>query len=297
MVLLHLKYPGHISSNNIKIREDNQGVISSMENSKHSGEYLLAVDIGNTHTVIGLSQDDYLLRDWRIHTDREATSDELAMSLDQLCRLAGIELRDVSDIVISCVVPPLIHSWEELSLHYVKKKALVVQENIPAGMPILYKHPYEVGADRLVNSLAAYSRYKDAVIIVDYGTATTFDCVSSKGEYLGGSIAPGLLLATEALFKGTSRLPRVEFFTGPETAMGQDTASAIKAGIIYGFAGLTDGIISRLLTEFAQRPRVVATGGLASIIVPYCSLVETVLPNLILEGLLIVYKRFKAAGS
>jgi type III pantothenate kinase len=293
-----MKYPSHFNSSGIKIRVDNQGVISTMENSKHFGEYFLAVDIGNTHTVIGLFQDDYdLLKDWRIRTNKEATSDELAVSLDQLCRLAEIELGDICDVVISCVVPPLIHSWEELSLHYVKKKALVVQENIPVGMPILYKHPYEVGADRLVNSLAAYSRYKNAVIIVDYGTATTFDCVSSKGEYLGGSIAPGLLLAAEALFKGTSRLPRVELFAKPETAMGQDTASAIKAGIIYGFAGLTDGIIGRLLTEFAQKPRVIATGGLAPIIVPHCYLVETILPNLILEGLLIIYKRFKATGG
>lgn len=268
-----------------------------MGNSRQSGKYFLAVDIGNTHTVIGLFQDDSLFKNWRIRTNKETTSDELAVSLDQLCRLAEIELKDISDVVVSCVVPPLIHSWEELTLHYMKKRALVVQEDVLVGMPILYKRPYEVGADRLVNSLAGYSRYKNAVIIVDYGTATTFDCISSKGEYMGGSIAPGLLLAAEALFKGTSRLPRVELFAKPETALGQDTASAIKAGIIYGFAGLTDGIISRLLTEFDQKPRVIATGGLAPIIAPHCSLVEKILPDLVLEGLLLIYKRHKASGD
>ncbi len=257
----------------------------------------MAVDVGNTHTVIGLFRDEQFLKAWRIRSDREATSDELAVTLDQLCRLAEIELRDICDVVISCVVPPLIHSWEELTLNYMKKKALVVQKDVTVGMPILYKRPYEVGADRLVNSLAAYSRYKNAVIIVDYGTATTFDCVSSKGEYLGGSIAPGLILAAEALFKGTSRLPRVELFAKPETALGQDTASAIKAGIIYGFAGLTDGIIRRLFAELALKPKVIATGGLAPIIAPHCNLIEAVLPHLVLEGLLLIYQRFKSSDN
>jgi type III pantothenate kinase len=281
----------------MKIREDNQGAIFIMADNRQIRKYLMAVDIGNTHTVIGLFQDEHFIKAWRIRTDREATSDELAVTLDQLCRLAEIELRNICDIVISCVVPTLIHSWEELTLHYMNKKALVVQKDVAVEMPILYKRPYEVGADRLVNSLAAYSRYKEAVIIVDYGTATTFDCVSSKGEYLGGSIAPGLILAAEALFKGTSRLPRVELFPKPETALGQDTASAIKAGIIYGFAGLTDGIIRRLFAELGLKPRVIATGGLAPIIAPYCNLIETVVPYLVLEGLFLVYKRFKSSGD
>lgn len=267
-----------------------------MESSNRSGRYLLAIDIGNTHTVIGLFQDNNIFKDWRIQTDKEATSDELAVLLVQLCRLINIELRDIYDVVISCVVPPLIYSWKELFSHYLHKKALVIQEDLPVEMSILYKRPREVGADRLVNSLAAYSRYKKSLIVVDYGTATTFDCVSSQGEYLGGAIAPGLLLSAEALFKGTYKLPKVELFTRPENALAKDTASAIKSGIIYGFAGLTDGIISRLSLEFTQKPMVIATGGLASIIAPHCSLIETILPNLILEGLLLIYERFETSG-
>jgi len=261
-----------------------------IEKSLFSKTYFLAVDIGNTHTVIGLFQGDHLIKDWRLHTDREITSDELAVILDQLCQFSGIRLKDIDDIIISCVVPPLIHTWKNLALNYISKDALIIQDEIPIKMPICYKRPYELGADRLANAVAAYSRYKDAVIIVDYGTATTFDCVSSRGEYLGGSIAPGLVLAAEALFKGTSRLPRVELFARPKTALGQDTASAIQAGIIYGFAGLTEGIIGQLLREFAQRPKIVATGGLAAVMAPYCTSIEEVLPNLILEGLGIIYR-------
>ncbi len=268
-----------------------------IENSLFSKTYFLAVDIGNTHTVTGLFQGDCLLKDWRLHTDREITPDELAVTLDQLCRFAGIRLGDINDIIISCVVPPLIHTWKNLAIKYISKEALFIQDDIPVEMPICYRRPYELGADRLANAVAAYSRYRDAIIVVDYGTATTFDCVSPRGEYLGGSIAPGLVLAAEALFKGTSRLPRVELFARPKTALGQDTASAIQAGIIYGFAGLTEGIIAQLLREFAQRPKIIATGGLAPVMAPYCPSIEEVLPDLVLEGLEIIYRRIYIHGG
>jgi type III pantothenate kinase len=264
-----------------------------MEKAFENGTLFLAVDIGNTHTVLGLFDQGTLLSHWRVGTDRGATADELAIILSQLCQLSGKKLNDICDLVISCVVPPLLQSWRNLSVRYVGANPIIVHGQQALGMPIRCKHPHEVGADRLVNSIAAYLRYNDALIVVDYGTATTFDCISSNGEYLGGAIAPGLMLAAEALFKGTSQLPRVALFSVPENALGQDTASAIRSGVVYGFAGLTDGIIQRLLREFPTKPRVVATGGLASVIAPHCASIEKIIPNLTLEGLAIAYERLK----
>lgn len=253
----------------------------------------LAVDIGNTHTVSGIIKDGTIVQRWRIHTNRQATADELAALLNQLISFAEIKLADIDNIIISCVVPPLLYAWEEFSARYLKKTAIILRGDMPLGMPILYKRPHEIGTDRIVNAIGAYARYRQALIIIDYGTAITFDCVSSKGEYLGGSITPGVMLATEALFHGTSRLTRIELFAEPKGAIGQDTNSAIQSGIIYGFAGLTDGIVGRLFKEFTERPKVIATGGLASLITPYCSTIENILPDLTLEGLAIIYKGLK----
>jgi type III pantothenate kinase len=254
---------------------------------------LLAVDIGNTHTVSGIIEEGAIVQNWRIHTNSQATADELAALLNQLIGFAEIKLADIDDIIISCVVPPLLHAWEEFSARYLKRAAIILRGDMPLGMPILYKRPHEIGADRIVNAIGAYERYKRALIVIDYGTAITFDCVSSGGEYLGGSIAPGIMLAAEALFHGTSRLPRIELFAEPKGAISQDTNSAIRSGIIYGFAGLTDGIVKRLSREFPEMPKVIATGGLASLIAPHCPVIEEVLPDLTLEGLAVIYKRLK----
>ncbi|MGB9712388.1 MAG: type III pantothenate kinase [Dissulfurimicrobium sp.] len=254
---------------------------------------ILAVDIGNTQTVLGIIKGTTIVRNWRIHTNKHTTADELAALLIQLGEIAEIKIFHIEDIIISCVVPPLVRPWEEFATKYLKKEAIILKGDMPLGMPILYKRPYEVGADRIVNAIGAYKKYRRALIIIDYGTAITFDCVSSKGEYLGGAIAPGIWLATEALFRGTSRLPRVELFAKPKTAIGQDTNSAIQSGVIYGFAGLTDGMVERLSKEFPKRPTVIATGGLASLIAPYCSTIEEVLPDLTLQGLAIIYRGLK----
>ena len=257
----------------------------------------LAVDIGNTHTVLGVIGKKKIIRNWRIHTGRHATADELAALLNQLAAMAEINLADMQDVIIACVVPPLLHAWEEYSVKYLKKAAIILKGDMPLGMPIIYKRPHEIGADRIVNAIGAYARYRQALIVIDYGTAITFDCVSSGGEYLGGSIAPGIMLAAEALFHGTSRLPRIEISAEPKCAIGQDTNSAIRSGIIYGFAGLTEGIIKRLSKEFPEMPKVIATGGLASLIAPYCPAIEEVLPDLTLDGLAVIYKRLKTLSS
>lgn len=251
----------------------------------------LAIDIGNTHTVLGVIQGESITQSWRIHTDKYVTADELAVLLDHFVGFIDLKIDQIEDIIISCVVPPLINVWEEFSVKYIKKNAIILSGDMPLGMPILYRRPHELGVDRIVNAIGAYSRYKRALIVIDYGTAITFDCISAAGEYLGGSIAPGVALASEALFHGTSKLPRVRLFVKPKIAIGQDTNSAIQAGIIYGFAGLTDGIVRRLVKEFQEKPKVIATGGLASIITPYCDTIEDVLPDLTLEALAIIYKR------
>ncbi len=252
----------------------------------------LGVDIGNTHTVTGLYGDsgEILLR-WRIRTDKGATADELASVLFQLCAMDGIDSHRVKDIIIACVVPPILSSWEEFSRRRLGKNAVVIQGHQDLGMPILCDHPHELGADRIVNAIAGFHRYRSPLIIVDYGTATTFDCVSSKGEYLGGAIAPGPLLAADALAQGTSRLPRIEIICRPSKVLGTDTVSAMQSGIVYGFAGLTEGLIARLAAEFPVKPRVIATGGLASVVSEHSPSIEAVHPDLTLEGLGIIYKR------
>ncbi|MGQ9813496.1 MAG: type III pantothenate kinase [Dissulfurimicrobium sp.] len=257
----------------------------------------LAVDIGNTHTVLGILDEGKIIRSWRIHTNRQVTADELAALLNQLAGMSDINIAGIQDVIIACVVPTLLHTWDEYSARYLKKTAIILKGDMRLGMPVAYKRPHEIGADRIVNAIGAYERYRRALIVVDYGTAITFDCVSSAGEYLGGSIAPGIMLAADALFRGTSKLPKIEIFAEPERAIGQDTGSAIRSGIIYGFAGLTEGIVKRLSNEFPETPKTIATGGLASLIAPYCPVIEEVLPDLTLEGLGVIYKRLRGTSN
>ena len=253
---------------------------------------LLVIDVGNTNTVLGLYDDENLLHDWRIRTEIDHTIDEygvLIYNLYQSSRLKAKEIKAITDIIISCVVPPMLNILEPLCVKYFNVKPLIVGPGIKTGMPIFYDNPKEVGADRIVNAVAAYNKYRKESIIVDFGTATTFDYVSPKGEYMGGCIAPGIVISIEALFERASKLPRVEF-SKPKTVLTKDTVSAIQAGIMFGYAGLVDGIVSRMKTEVKTKPLVIATGGLANIIAPETKTIEKIEEMLTLDGLRIIYE-------
>ncbi len=261
-----------------------------MPGAAKSEEVILCVDVGNTSTACGVfRRDGLLLRTFRFRTRTGLTPEELLLTLRAFLDLMEVPLRALKGVAYASVVPPLDHVWEAVVRHWLVKEWLAVSpERVP--IPVKLRYPAEVGADRLVNAYAAWRRWQRAVIVVDYGTATTFDCVSSRGEYLGGAIAPGLETAAELLFRRTAKLPRVELEPPPETALGRDTVSALKSGLLYGFVGLTEGLAARLSAEMGDQPLVVATGGLARIIAPLCPVIKEVVPELTLEGLYHLYQ-------
>jgi type III pantothenate kinase len=252
---------------------------------------LLCIDVGNTNIVLGVADQDKILAHWRIRTEKEATSDEMGITVLDLFRSSGISMEEITDIIISCVVPSLISVLEEFSHRYFRLRPMIVGPGLKTGMPILYDNPKEVGADRIVNSVAAYEKYHTALIIVDFGTATTFDCVSKDGAYIGGAIAPGVIISCEALFEKASKLPRVEIFAKPKNIIAKDTISAMNAGIIYGYAGLVDGIVNRIKKEMGAELKVIATGGIAPLIYKESEGIDHIEEDLTLEGLMIIYKR------
>jgi len=249
------------------------------------------MDVGNTNTVIGIYQRDKLLSHWRIRTEKEVTIDELGILFHNLLRAQDLVLEADSELIISCVVPPMINTLEGFALRYLKVKPLWVGPGIRTGMPIHYDNPREVGADRIVNAVAAYDQVHWSVIVVDFGTATTFDVISRQGEYLGGCIAPGIMISCEALFIKASKLPRVEIFAKPKNIIAKDTISSMNAGIIYGYAGLVDGIVNRIKAALGDKPKVIATGGLAGIIATETQTIDWVDDYLTLKGLKIIYER------
>ncbi|MFB3924822.1 MAG: type III pantothenate kinase [Syntrophales bacterium] len=253
---------------------------------------LLVIDVGNTNTVLGLYDRDKLLHSWRIRTVADHTADEYGILILNLYKTSRVSSRSVSDIIISCVVPPMLNILEPLCLKYFDIKPMIVGPGIKTGMPIFYDNPKEVGADRIVNAVAGYEKYREELIIVDFGTATTFDYVSRKGEYMGGCIAPGIVISSEALFERASKLPRVEF-SRPKSIIAKDTVSSMQAGIMFGYAGLVDGIVERMKSEVKANPKVIATGGLAKIIAPETKTIEVVDEMLTLEGLRIIYQKNK----
>lgn len=253
---------------------------------------LLAIDVGNTNTVIGMFQEKGPRAFWRIRTVEDATADEYRMTLHNLAGMDQIAPLEVSGVIISCVVPPLIGALDELCRHHFRVAPLFVGPGMKTGMPIRYDNPREVGADRIVNAVAAYEKYGGHLIAVDFGTATTFDFINEAGEYEGGSIAPGVKIAAEALFHQASKLFRVEL-TAPARVIAKDTASAIQSGIVFGYASLVDGILSRMFEELGSRPKVIATGGLARVISAQAKLVDEVDDDLTMEGLRILYERNK----
>lgn len=256
---------------------------------------LLAIDIGNSHTVIGLFEDEHLLHHWRIQTHRQHTADEIAATLHSLLTMARCSTAAIHGVIIASVVPQLNSSWQTYCRTLVAKPILVDHQT-PTGIRILIDRPAEVGADRIVNAAAGFHRYQQALIIVDFGTAITFDCVSNQGEYLGGAIAPGMGIAIEALGSKTAKLPRVDISVPPPAAIGTNTVAAIQSGILYGYGGLVEGVLTKLKEQFApHNPLVLATGGMAQLIAPYAPSLEAIEPHLTLEGLRLIYARCHAA--
>jgi len=253
-------------------------------------ELLILVDVGNTNTVFGVYRGDELVESFRLSTDTERTADEYGSLLLPLFALAGIEPTAADAVVVSSVVPPLHFTLDSLARRYFGKKPLFIEPGVRTGMPIRYDNPAEVGADRIVNAVAARERYGAPVIVVDFGTATTFDLVNAAGEYVGGIIAPGITISAEALFAHASRLYRVDV-RKPDELVGRNTAGAMQAGIYYGYIGLVDGILERLLEEIPETKTVVATGGQADLIAGGSRFIREVDPMLTLIGLKLIYDR------
>ncbi|MCS7198825.1 MAG: type III pantothenate kinase [Caldimicrobium sp.] len=253
-------------------------------------ELILTVDVGNTATTCGLFEEKGFLKAlFSFKTKQVVSSEELLVKLKGFLDLYGLTLKDIGGLSLACVVPPLEDFWVELGTRWLAKEVVVASPD-SVKMPIMLTYPPEVGADRLVNALGGWKKYKTSLIIVDFGTATTFDCISSEGAYLGGAIAPGIFLSMEALFRGTAKLPRVDLRKPPSSVLGKDTISALKSGLIYGFVGLTDYLVERLSQEMETTPLVVATGGLASIIAPFSRTISKIDPTLTLEGLFYLWK-------
>jgi type III pantothenate kinase len=251
---------------------------------------LLAIDVGNTQTHVGAFDGSELVEHWRFATERDATGDQLAITLHELLALRGIGFTDVKAEAVSSVVPSLVPEYRRLFERYLEREALIVGPGTKTGMPIRLDNPRELGADRLVNAVAAFDRCKDACVVVDFGTAITYDAVSSAGEYLGGIIAPGIEISIEALAARAARLPRVDL-EQPRSLIGKTTDGSLQSGIVYGFAGQVDGICRRLREELGSGITTIATGGLASVIVDFTETIDLVDDLLTLKGLRLIYER------
>jgi type III pantothenate kinase len=251
---------------------------------------LLAIDVGNSNIVVGVYRGETLLHSWRLATEHNRTTDEIGMLLLQLFAASGLDPKEVTLGIAASVVPPLSFAVERAAQRYFDIDLVMVGPGIRTGMPILYDNPKEVGADRIVNSVAAYERVKGGVIVVDFGTATTFDCVTPAGEYLGGAIVPGLQVSLDALIQRTAKLPRVEI-TWPDRVVGRNTIQSIQSGLLHGYVALVDGLIESIRAEIEYEAHVVATGGFARTIATRSRLIQEVDPLLTLEGLRILSER------
>jgi type III pantothenate kinase len=251
---------------------------------------LCVADIGNTHTVLGLYEADELVHRWRLRTDVERTTDEWGLTLRELFDMAGRDVGAVSGMAIACVVPPTIHTIRQASRRFFEVEPLIVGPGVKTGLQIRYDNPREVGADRVVNAVAAYARVGRACIVVDFGTATTFDCLARDGAYLGGAIAPGVGIALDALVTRAAKLPRVEIVK-PRTAIGRTTEESMQSGLLFGYVSLVDGLVERLSGEIGGEVSVIATGGLAGVLARESHSIDSVEPNLTLEGLRLVFRR------
>jgi type III pantothenate kinase len=252
---------------------------------------LLAVDVGNTQSVVGMFDRAQLQQHWRLATAPERTADEMALVFQGLLNQVGLSFdRSVTAVVISSVVPRVTESMREMTERYFHFAPVIVGPGVKTGLAITTDNPREVGADRVVNAIAAHARYGGPCIVIDFGTATTFDAISAKGEYLGGAIAPGVEISTNALVSAGAQLRNIEFVE-PRSVIGKTTVEAIQSGVLYGFAGQIDGIVGRMRDELGPETPSIATGGLAPVIMPFTKAIDHHEPWLTLEGLLLIYER------
>ncbi|MBN2716409.1 MAG: type III pantothenate kinase [Deltaproteobacteria bacterium] len=251
---------------------------------------LLVADVGNTHTVLGLYDGEALLYRWNVQTTRERTSDEWGLAFRSFFELADVRLKAVTGFAMCSVVPPAVHALKHGARKYLETEPLIVGPGVKTGLSIRYENPREVGADRVVNAVAAREKYPGASIVVDFGTATTFDCLSSKGEYLGGIICPGIGISLDALVTRAAKLPKVEI-ARPSHVIGKNTEQAMQSGILFGYAAMVDGLIARLSAEMEPGIQIIATGGLSAVISGEAKSLEYHEPNLTLDGLRIIYDK------
>jgi type III pantothenate kinase len=255
---------------------------------------LLAIDIGNTNIVLGVFDGTTLRHSWRLTTARDRTSDELGLTVTQLLDRDGLEMSNIDGVVMASVVPPLTATMIDMCRRYLGRDPLNLEAGVETGMPILYEHPAEVGADRIVNGIAAYEAYgrrrKEPLIVVDFGTATTFDAISAAGEYLGGVICPGIGISADALFQRAAKLPRIDV-RKPANVIGRTTVTSMQSGLFFGYVGLVEGLVHRLRKELGGAAYCVATGGLAEVISPETDVVDVVDRDLTLQGLRILWER------
>jgi len=255
---------------------------------------LLAIDVGNTNIVLGVFDGSTLVQSWRLQTLRERTSDEMGLLVDGLFAHSRIERVQIRGVILGSVVPPLTGTTRAMADRYFGVRTVLVEPGVNTGMPILYENPWEVGADRIVNGIAAWERFGDGggrpIIVVDFGTATTLDAISAKGEYLGGAICPGVQISADALFQRAARLPRIDV-RKPPRIVGRTTVGAMESGLFYGYVGMVEGLVRRMGDELGGNALCVATGGLADVIAPETSLIHHIDPDLTLHGLRIVWER------
>lgn len=251
---------------------------------------IFVLDVGNTNTVLGVYDNDHLKYHWRIETSRHKTEDEVGMVIKSLFEHVGLRFEHINGIIISSVVPPLMFTLEKMCEKYFNVKPLIVGPGIKTGLNIKYENPREVGADRIVNAVAGIHVYGSPLVIVDFGTATTFCYINEKAEYTGGVIAPGIGISTEALYSKAAKLPRIEI-THVDEVIGKNTVAAMQAGILFGFVGQVEGIVKRIIEKSKKKPTVIATGGLANLIASETKMIDVIDQDLTLKGLHLIYKK------